>query len=60
MFLLTCFVRFWHICHIDRYDHFTLKQLGLSLVNEMHRNFFAGPRPTAIEDAGYVTVLLLC
>ena len=25
---------FWHICHVDRHGHFTLKQLRLSLVNE--------------------------
>ena len=36
--------RFWHICHVDCHGHFTLKQLRLSLVNEVHTNFYTGPR----------------
>ena len=38
----------WHICHVDRHGHrhghFTLKQLRLSLVNEMHTKLYSGPR----------------
>ena len=34
----------WHICHVDRHGQFTLKQLRLSLVNEMPTNFCTGPR----------------
>ena len=34
----------WHICHVDRHGHFTLKQLRLSLVNETHTKPYTGPR----------------
>ena len=34
----------FNICHVDRHGHFTLKQLRLSLVNEMHTNSYTGPR----------------
>ena len=37
--------RFWHICHVDRHGHFTLKQLRLPVVNEMHTKSYTGPRP---------------
>ena len=30
--------------HVDRHGHFTLKQLRLSLVNEMHTKLCSGPR----------------
>jgi hypothetical protein len=30
--------RFWHICHVDRHGHFTLRQLRLPVVNEIHTN----------------------
>ena len=33
----------WHICHVDRHGHFTLKQLRLSLVNETHTKPSTGP-----------------
>ena len=36
--------RFWHICHVDRHGQFTLKQLRLSVVSEMHTNIYTGPR----------------
>ena len=36
--------RFWHICHVDRHGHFTLKLLRLPLVNEVHTNSYTGPR----------------
>ena len=36
--------RFWHICHVDRHGHFTLKQLRLPVVNETHTNSYTGPR----------------
>jgi hypothetical protein len=32
--------RFWHICHVDRHGHFTLKQLRLPV----HTNSYTGPR----------------
>jgi hypothetical protein len=35
--------RFWHICHVDRHGHFTLKQLRLPVLNEVHTNS-TGPR----------------
>ena len=34
----------WHICHVDRHGHFTLKQLRLSLVNETHTKPYTVPR----------------
>ena len=36
--------RFWHICHVDRHGHFTLKQLRLPVLNESHTNSYTGPR----------------
>ena len=33
---------FWHICHVDRHGHFTLKQLRLSLVNETDTKPYTG------------------
>ena len=41
---LSSRIQVWHICHVDRHGHFTLKQLRLSLVNEVHTNSYAGPR----------------
>ena len=41
--------RFWHICHVDRHGHFTLKQLRLSLVNETHTKPYTRPRLTALR-----------
>jgi hypothetical protein len=32
--------RFWHICHVDRHGHFTLKQLRLPVLNETHTNSY--------------------
>ena len=40
--------RFWHICHVDRHGHFTLKQLRLSLVNKTHTKPCTGPRQYTI------------
>ena len=34
----------WHTCHVVRHGHFTLKQLTLPLLNEMHTNSCTGPR----------------
>ena len=34
----------WHTCHVFRHDHFTLKQLRLPVLNEMHTNACTGPR----------------
>ena len=34
---------FWHICHVDRHGHFTLKRLRLSSVNETHTKPYTGP-----------------
>ena len=34
----------WHICHVVCHGHFTLKQLRLSVLNEMHTNSYTGPR----------------
>ena len=36
--------RFWHICHVDRHGHFTLKQLRLPVLNETHTNIYTGRR----------------
>ena len=36
--------RFWHISHVDRHGHFTLKQLRLPVLNETHTNIYTGPR----------------
>ena len=30
-------------CHVDRHGQFTLKQLRLSVVSEMHTNIYTGP-----------------
>ena len=35
----------WHTCHV-RHGHFTLKQLRLPVLNEMHTNSCTGPRLT--------------
>ena len=35
--------KFWYVCHVDRYDQLTLKQLRLSLVNEMRANSYKDP-----------------
>jgi hypothetical protein len=35
--------RFWHICHVDRHGHFTLKQLRLPVLNETHTNSYTDP-----------------
>ena len=37
-------IQFWHICHVDRHGHFTLKQLRLPVLNETHTNIYTGPR----------------
>ncbi len=34
----------WHTRHVIRHGHFILKQLGLSVLNEMHTNSYIGPR----------------
>jgi hypothetical protein len=36
--------RFWHVYHVDRHGHFTLKQLRLPVLNEAHTNSYTGPR----------------
>ena len=36
--------RFWYTCHVDHRGQFTLKQLRLSLLSEMHTNIYTGPR----------------
>ena len=44
--------RFWHICHVDRHGHFTLKQLRLPVLNETHTNIYTGPRLSGITGWG--------
>ena len=34
----------WHTCHVVRHGHFTLKQLRLPVLNEMHTKSCTGPR----------------
>ena len=34
----------WHTCHVVRHGHFTLKQLRLPVLNEMHTNSCTGSR----------------
>ena len=34
----------WHTCHVVRHGHFSLKQLRLPVLNEMHTNSCTGPR----------------
>ena len=34
----------WHTCHVVRHGHFTLKQLRLPVLYEMHTNSCTGPR----------------
>ena len=34
----------WHTFHVVRHGHFTLKQLRLPILNEMHTNSCTGPR----------------
>jgi hypothetical protein len=52
--------RFSHICHVDRHGHFTLKQLRLPALNELHTNSYTGPRLysmvpycTIMDEAGH-------
>ena len=33
-----------HTRHVVRHGHFTLKQLRLPVLNEMHKNSYTGPR----------------
>ena len=33
-----------HTCHVVRHGHFTLEQLRLPVLNEMHTNSYTGPR----------------
>ena len=44
---------FWHICHANRHGHFTLKQLRLSLVNEMHTNVYSYPIVVNVKGVNY-------
>ena len=44
--------RYWHICHVDRHGHFTLKQLRLPFLNEMHTNSY-------IQVLDYLEIVLL-
>ena len=37
-------ISLWHTRHVARYGHFTLKQLRLPVLNEMHTNSCTGPR----------------
>jgi hypothetical protein len=37
---------FYFTFHVDRHGHFTLKQLKLPVLNEMHTNSYTGPRLT--------------
>ena len=45
---LGCFAPDWCLSSVamlhDRHDQLTLKQLRLSVLNEMHRNSYTGPR----------------
>ena len=34
----------WHTCHVVRHGHFTLKQLRLPVLNDMHTNSCTGPK----------------
>ena len=42
--------RFWHIFHVDRHGHFTLKQLRLPVLNETHTNIYTGPRLSVTDQ----------
>ena len=44
--------RFGQICHDDRHGQFTLKQLRLSVVSEMHTNSYTGPRLKRFKFCG--------
>ena len=37
-------IQLWHTRYIVRHGHFTLKQLRLSVLNEMPTNSYRGPR----------------
>ena len=39
-----CAVGFGQRYHVDRHGQLTLKQLRLSVLNEMHTNSYSGPR----------------
>ena len=41
------------MCHVDHHGQFTLKQLRLSLVNEMPTNSYTGPRLSRLKTEGY-------
>ena len=40
----------WHTCHVVCNGHFTLKQLRLSALNEMHTNSCTGPRLIGVNQ----------
>ena len=42
--IISSQIQVWHICHVDRHGHFTLKQLRLPVLNETHTNSYAAPR----------------
>ena len=50
---LGCFAPDWCsssvIYHVDRHGQLTLKQLRLSVLNEMHTNSYTGPKLPQIE-----------
>ena len=41
-----------HTHHVDRHGNFTLKQLRLSVLNEVHTNSYTGPRLTNHKSSG--------
>ena len=52
-----------HVCHVDRHGQFTLKQLRLSLVNEMPTNSYTGPRLNAYltqKHWNFICANILC
>jgi hypothetical protein len=50
--------RFWHICHVDRHGHFTLKQLRLPVLNETHTNIYTGPRLSSVLKSVHVSSIV--
>ncbi len=51
--------RICHIRHVVCHGHFTLKQLRLSVLNEMHANSYTGPRLISDMDVSICSTTIL-
>ena len=49
----------WHTCYVVRHGHYTLKQLRLPVLNEMHTNSCTSPRLLNVLWYGGATISLI-